>query len=82
MRNEMNRIQSKDYNKGAYRINKISLSSYDDGKYILKDGYSRLSNFHKFTCQPYKNNFVKYRKIILIFALVKIAILFRFFSTL
>ena len=50
MRHEMNRIQSKDHNIGSCRNNKISLSSYDDKKYILKDGYSRLSHIHKSTC--------------------------------
>ena len=49
MRQEMNRIQSKDHNLGSYRINKISLSSYDDKKHILKDGYSRSRQFHKST---------------------------------
>ena len=33
----MNRIQSQDHNMGSYRVNKISLSSYDDKKYILRD---------------------------------------------
>ena len=33
MRHKMNKIQSKDHNIGSYRINKISLSSYDDKKY-------------------------------------------------
>ena len=45
----MNRIQSKYHNMGSYRINAVSLFSYDDRKYILKDGYSRLSHFHTFT---------------------------------
>ena len=45
----MNRIQSKNHNIESYRINKVSLSSYDDKKYILTDGYSRLSHFHKST---------------------------------
>ena len=49
MRHEMNRIQSKCHNMGSYRINAVSLFSYDDHKYILRDGYSRLSHFHKFT---------------------------------
>ena len=52
MRHEINRIQSRDRNIESYRINKTSLSSYDDQKYIyiLEDGYSRLSNFFKSTC--------------------------------
>ena len=40
----MNRIQSKDYNIGFNRINKIYLSSHDD-----KDENSRISYFHKST---------------------------------
>ena len=46
----MNRIQKKkNHNIGSFRINKISLFSYDDKKHILKDGYIRLSHFHKYT---------------------------------
>ena len=41
----LNRIQSKNQNIGSYKINKIS--SYDNKKYILKDGYSELSHFRK-----------------------------------
>ena len=40
----MNKIN---HNIGAYRINKTSLCSYDDKKYILKNEHSRLSDFHK-----------------------------------
>ena len=32
MRHEINRIQRKNHKIGSYRINKISLSSYDDKK--------------------------------------------------
>ena len=46
MRHEMKRIQSKDQKVGLYII-KISLSCYGNKKYILEDGYSRLSHFHK-----------------------------------
>ena len=49
IKHEMNRFQSKVYIKGSYRINKISLSFYDNLKYIIKDGYNRLSHFHKST---------------------------------
>lgn len=49
MKHEMNRIQTKDLFIGLYRINKVALSSYDNKKYILKDEYIRLSNFHKST---------------------------------
>ena len=49
MRHEINRIQSIDHNIESHRINKIYLFYYDDQKFILKDGYSRLSHFHKST---------------------------------
>ena len=49
IRHEMNRIQSKYYDLGSYRINKIYLYSYNYKKCILKDGSSRLSHFHKST---------------------------------
>ena len=50
MRDEMNRIQSINHNIGSHRINKISFPSYDDKKYILKEGCSRFSHFDKTTC--------------------------------
>ena len=46
MRQDMNRIQSKNQNIGSYRINKIYLPSYDDQKYVLKDEYSKISLYH------------------------------------
>ena len=49
IRHETNRIRSKNHNIVPYRINKTSLSFYDDKKYVLKDWYSRLSHFHKST---------------------------------
>ena len=42
MRHEMNRIQRKNHNVGLHRIKEIYLSSYNDKKYIFKDGYNRL----------------------------------------
>lgn len=42
-------FSSKDYNVGTYRINKIFLSCKNNKKYILEDGYGRLSVFHKST---------------------------------
>ena len=38
-----------DHNIGSHRINKLFLSSYNYKKYILKDEYTRLLNFHKST---------------------------------
>ena len=64
-----------------YRINKISLSSSHDKKYMLKYGCSRLSHLShiKCTCWPYKNNFVKYKPFILIFTLSRTTVLFTTF---
>ena len=45
----MKRIQSNYYNMGSYKIDKTSLSSYNDKKIILKDEYGRLLHFHKST---------------------------------
>ena len=57
----MNRIQSKDGNIGSYRINKAFLCSYDDKKYILKNGYSRITHLINLLVSHMKTNFVKYR---------------------
>ena len=48
MRHKMNWISCKDQNVRSYRINKTSLSCYDDKKYIVEDRYSRLSHFLHF----------------------------------
>ena len=47
IRHNMKRIQSKKYKLGAYKINKISLSCFDDKRYVLDDGIHTLSYFHK-----------------------------------
>ena len=38
----MNRIQSKGHRIGTYEINKISLSCFNDKRYIQNNGYHRL----------------------------------------
>ena len=43
----MKRIQSKKHKLGTYKINKISLSCFDDKRYVLDDGIYALSYFHK-----------------------------------
>ena len=47
---DLNRIPNKDHKIQKYKINKISLSSYDDKKFILGGGCSMLSCLHKSTC--------------------------------
>ena len=43
----MKRIQSKKHKVGTYKINKISLSCFDDKRFILNDGIHTLAYFHK-----------------------------------
>ena len=46
-RHKMKRIQSKKHKLGAHEINKISLSCFEDKRYVLDDGIQTLSYFHK-----------------------------------
>ena len=43
----MKRIQRKKHKLGTYEINKISLSSFDDKRYVWDDGIYTLSYFYK-----------------------------------
>ena len=43
----MKRIQSKRHNLGTYEIDKISLSWFDDKRYVLDDGIYTFGYFHK-----------------------------------
>ena len=43
----MKRIQSKKHKLGTYEIDKISLSCFDDKRYVLDDGIHTLAYFHK-----------------------------------
>ena len=47
IRHIMKRIQSKKHKLGTYNIDKISLSCFDDKRYVLDDGIQTLSRFHK-----------------------------------
>ena len=47
IRQKMKRIQSKKHKLGTYEIDKISLSCFDDKRYVLDDGIRRLAYFHK-----------------------------------
>ena len=44
----MNRIQSNLHEIGTYDINKISLSCFDDKRYVLDDEINTLAYFHKY----------------------------------
>ena len=43
----MKRIQSNLHEIDTYDINKISLSRFDDKRYVLDDGINTLAYFHK-----------------------------------
>ena len=47
IRHKMKRIQSKKHKLGTYDIAKISLSCFDDKRYVLDDGIYMLAYFHK-----------------------------------
>ena len=47
IRHKMKRIQSKKHKLGTYEIDKISLSCFDNKRYVLDDGIHTLSYFHK-----------------------------------
>ena len=47
IRHKMKRIQSKKHKLGTYEIGKISLSCFEDKRYVSDDGLYTLSYFHK-----------------------------------
>ena len=47
IRHKMKRIQSKKHKLGTYKIDKISLSCFDDKRYVLDDRIYTLSHLHK-----------------------------------
>ena len=68
-------IKSKNHNLGTYETNKISLSCFDDKRYILKDGVNTLAYGHKdilkwirlayLIMHTKKKVFLKYKKSLL-----------------
>ena len=47
IRHKMKRIQAKKHKTGTYEIDKISLSCFDDKRYVLDDGVNTSTYFHK-----------------------------------
>ena len=47
IKHKMKRIQAKKHKIGTYEIDKISLSCFDDKRYVLDDGIHTLAYFHK-----------------------------------
>ena len=50
----MKRMQSKKHKLGTYEIDKISLSCFDDKRYVLDDEICTLACFHKDSVTSYK----------------------------
>ena len=55
IRHKMKRIQAKKHKIGTYEIDKISLSCFDDKRYLLDNGINILAYFHK-DCNKCDNN--------------------------
>ena len=47
IKHKMKRIQAKKHKIGTYEIDKISLSCFDDKRYVLDDGIHTLAYFRK-----------------------------------
>ena len=47
VRHNMKRIQSKLHEIGTYDVFKISLSCFEDQRYVLDDGINTMAYFHK-----------------------------------
>ena len=47
IRQKMKRIQTKKHKLGTHEVDKLSLSCFDDERYVLDDGIHTLSYFHK-----------------------------------
>ena len=47
IRHKMKRIQAKKHKIGTYEINKISLSCFDDKRFVLDNGVHTSAYFHK-----------------------------------
>ena len=47
IRHKMRLMQGKKHKMGTYEINKISLSVFDDKRFVLNDGIHTLAYFHK-----------------------------------
>ena len=55
IRHKMKRFQSKKHKLGTSEIDEMSLSCFDDKRYVLDDGIYSLSYFHKNSVTSYNN---------------------------
>ena len=47
IRHKMKRMQAKNHKIETYEVDKISLSCFDDKRFLLDDGIDTLAYFHK-----------------------------------
>ena len=47
LRHEMRRIQRKKHKLGIYEVDQISLSYFDDKRFVLNNGIHTFAYFHK-----------------------------------
>ena len=72
IRHKMKRIQAKKHKIGTYEIDKISLSCFDDKRFVLDNGVHTLAYFHKGCnkkCDKNKNK-IKIKMIIIIMIMI------------
>ena len=55
IRHKMKRTQSKKHKLAPYKINKLSLSCFDNKRFVLDDGIYTLSYFRKNSVTCYNN---------------------------
>ena len=63
----MKRIQANKHKIGIYEIDKISLSCFDDKRFVLDDGVHTLAYFHK----DYSKNVIRMKIKIIIIMIMK-----------
>ena len=56
IRHKMKRIEAKKHKIGTYETDKISLSCFDDKRFVLDDEIHTLAYFHKDSVTSYKKN--------------------------
>ena len=62
----MKRIQAKKHKIGTYEIDKISLSYFDDKRFVLDNGVHTLAYFHKEDCNDKKRSVIMEKDFVII----------------
>ena len=67
----MKRIQAKKHKIGTYEIDKISLSCFDDKRFVLDDRVHTLAYFHKDSNKKCDKNEMKMKMIMMMIMIMK-----------